>query len=479
MEKEVILTQALFGMGNANHDHYHRHNVMNPNSMMMDTLKMEQFQGGIKGTTLQAVAEQSGGLSAQPGGMVNIEDGFNIRRGIGMLRFQVTRNSLSSVELVVLGYLTGGSGASMEGIPPETLFVPVRAWSSETKNVQDNHGFPLASTSITSSQQFLLGDPFGQKKLKAIRPMDVANEALGFMACEEDGIGAQYDGTLGTNLAKTVVSSKTQNLNPTHHAKELLKLATNTGITAQKIGMENAFSESMGGVGIQEASLTDNEFFQAMMFNLGTSNMMNGFQGWSVQEIASVFTNLPQVLNLDLLNPTTFTQVNNLMDSMDYGRITNHEIIACELAFLTVHLLIQVGLTHLVFSATNNPHDFHGLQGSDDGVEIINGEFGSVLSNDDYAINRVEQFKQLLKAHFFAKYSTGYVHSSHIMNVMVTCSVFGETSVEIFFNGDQNNGQRFVNATYCINRTSTNITASDNGLAEAKNLMTNIRDHFA
>lgn len=479
MEKEIILTQAIFGMGNANHDHVHRHNIMNPNSMMIDTLKMEQFQGGIKGTTLQAVAEQSGGLSAQPGDYVHIEDGFNVRRGIGMLRFQVTRNSQVSIELVVLAYLTGGSGASVDGIPPETMFVPVRAWSSETKNVQDNLGFPMPTTSITSSQQFLLGDPFDQHKLKAIRPMDVANEALGFLACEQDGIGSQYDGTLGTNLSKTVVSSKTQNLNPTHHAKELLKLATNTGVTAQSIGLENAFSDSMGGVGIQEASLTDNEFFQAMMFNLGTSNMMNGFQGWSVQEIASVFTNLPNVLNLDLLNPSTFTNVNNLMDSMDYGRITSHEIIASELAFLTVHLLIQVGLTHLVFAATNNPHDFRGMQGSEDGVEIVNGEFGSVLSHDEFAINRVEQFKQLLKAHFFAKYSTGYVHSSHIINVMVTCSVFGETSVEIFFNGEPNNTQRFVNATYCINRTSTNITASQSGLKEAKNLMSNIRDHFA
>lgn len=476
--KEITLTQAIFGMGNANHDHVHRNNTFNLSPMAIDTLKMEQFRGGVTGTTMNMLASEAGGLSAQASGVVNIEDTWNIRRGIGLLRFHISSNAVESKELSVLCYLHGG-GATPDGIMPETMVVPVRSWAVSTRQVQDNMGLPMASTVITNSNQFLLGDPTMMRKLKAMRPMDVANETLGMLAVAEDGANPDsFDGMLGADLAQTVVVSKTQNLNPTHHARELLRVAAGTMTTAGQLGVENAYSDAMGGASLAEAPVSENEFFNTMMWQLGSGHMMTGFGGWSVREIMSVFQNFPDVLNLDLLQTTNFAQINNLMDSSTYGAISDYEIIASEVAFMTVHLLMQVGLTHLQFSASNNPHDFNGIVGQLNGVGWAIGPFMSVLNQDPYADNRVEQFKQLMEQQFFSKYATGYIHNSVIMSIECSCDIFGETSVSIFFNGDPSDTRRWVNATYCINRTSTNISANNNSLAEARSFMQNISEHF-
>lgn len=473
---EITLTQAVFGMGNQNHDHVHRHNTLNLQSMALDQLMMEQHQGGILGSTVNSVAAMSGGLSPQPQGMVNIEDGFNIRRGIGLLRFTVTENALMQQELSVVGYLTGGH-ASVEGVSPDTVFVPVRAWTTMTQNVAGNDGFPMTKTIVESSHQFLMGDPNQVKDLKSMRPLDIGNEALGYLACENEGREDRYGGTVGTDLKTTMVVSKTQNLNPTHHSRELLKLAVSAGAAIDHGSLEMGIADGLSSAGIGEIGVTENPFFSTMMFATGAHSMM-GFCGFSVGEINGVFSNFSDVLNLTMLESNNFAADDTLATSTAYGSASAHEIFASELAFLTVHLLLQCGLASLHFSATNNPMDFNGLVGSEDGVVVIPGEAMSVLNHDDYVMNRVEQFKEQLKMHFFQKYTSVYAHQKTIMNVEVDSFMFGETTVAICFNGELAFTKQYTNATYCINRTSTNISGSDIGLSAAKNYLTNIKEHF-
>lgn len=475
-DQTITLTQAIFGMGNQNHDHVHRHNTMNLNSMALDQLMMEQHQGGVLGSTLNNVAAMSGGLSPNPQGMVSIEEGWNIRRGIGLLRFTVQSNALMEQELSVVGYLVGGT-ASVEGISQDTTFVPVRAWNTLTQNTAGADGFPMTRTVVESSHQFLMGDPNQIKDLRSLRPIDVGNEALGFLACENEGQADRYDGTVGTNLKTTMVVSKTQNLNPTHHTRELLRLATAAGASAEFGSLEMGIADGLAGQGLGEMGVTENPFFATMMFNTGSYSMM-GFQGFTVGEINSVFANFGDVLNLTMLESNNFAADSNLATSDGYGSASSHEILASELAFLTVHLLLQSGLASFHFSATNNPMDFNGMVGSEDGVVVIPGEAMSVLNHDDYVINRVEQFTELLKSHFFQKYTSVYAHQKTIINVEVDSHMFGETTVAICFNGELALTKQFTNATYCINRTSTNISGSDVGLSSAKNYLRNIKDHF-
>lgn len=474
---EITLIEAVFGMGNQNHDHVHRHNTLNPSTQSIDRLKMEQFQGGVNPLTLAQVAQEAGGISANPHGMVNIEDGWNIRRGIGLLKFVVENNSMHSRQLSVLGYLTGGQ-ASHEGISEDTLFVPVRAWGTSSRNVADLMGYPTTKTHITSSTQFLMGDPFLQKKLKSVRAIDVGTESLGLFAIEHEGQSADsnFDGMLSADLSHGIVPSKTDNLSPTHHARELLKIAVSATNSTEGL-LENEIGNSLMGASIGEESILDNEFFKVMMHNTGSYNL-SGFQGWTTLELANVFGNFPEVLNLNLLDASLFSDANNLLESHEYGGANLWETIANELAYLTVHLLIKAGLTHFTFSATNDPNIYGGITGSEDGIEIIPGEFQSVFDSDDHALQRVEEFKQQLKNQFFSKYTGMYAHQQTIMAVEVQCFIFGETSVNIFFNGDQDNARRWVNASYAINRTSTNIAGKESGLNEARLFMSNVKDYF-
>lgn len=474
---QITLTEAIFGMGNQNHAHVHRHNSMNLNSMEVDRLSMEQMQGGVLPSTLNAVAANAGHLTSRPQGFVSIEEGFAIRRGIARLTFLVESNANLQEELAVVGYLVGGA-FTPEGIDGDTMFVPVRCWTTVVQNVHDAQGFPMARTSIDGSQQFLMGDPFQKNDLKAVRPLDIGNEALGFMACQQDGSEMTYTGTAGSDLRNAVVASKTQNLNPTHHAKELLRLATNASQEAHLGGpMEIALADGLIGAGIGEISPSENPFFHTMMFSTGHHSLM-GFQGFSINEIMGVFQNFPEVLNLTLLQQTNFAADTNLATSTEYGSANMFEIMATEVAMLTTHLLLCTGLASVAFSATNNSNEFQGLMGVDNNMVFMPGQAMSMLSHDKYVINRVEQFKQLLAQHFFSKYSGPYAHMNSLISLEVDSHMFGETSVTISFNGETHNARRFTNASYYLNRTSSSISFGEAGLLEAKNFVTNIKEYF-
>lgn len=472
MSIDIILTQAIFGMGNQNHEHVHRNNEFHIQPMGIDQLKMEQVAGGVLGTTLSSIAEVSGGISANPRGTVSVEGGWNQRRGIGLLRFQVSQNALESSELSVLGYLVGG-GATVEGVMGETMFVPVRTYSSLTRNVPDLHGLPMAKTVVESSAQFLMGDPNQIKDLKSVRPMDFGNEALGYASMEAEG-RSDYSGSISGDLSNNVSMSKTHNLNPTHFSKELIKLAISSSGTVDHGSLEMGIGDGLSDFGMSEAALSDNPFMMAMMYGTGHASM-KGFMGYSVEEICNVFTTFPSVLNLTLLESSNFAEDNTLLTTQAYGTAGFAEIISTELAFVTVHLLITCGLASFCFTGTNNPTDFDGLMGDSDGVVIIPGAAMSVINHDPDTINKVERFMRELKTHFFKKYTSPYMHERTVINIEVNAFMFGETTVAIAFNGDMDSTKQYTNATYMINRTSINIAGTEMGLLQSKNYLDNIK----
>lgn len=473
----TTLTRAIFGVGNQTHAHVHRHNIMTVGSQEIDKLRSEQELGGIIPSTINAIAQSVGQLTSQPQGYVSLEEGFNTRRGIALLNFVVESNTVQTSELAVVGYLVGGSW-SAEGISDDVRFVPVRCWTTLATNSHDESGFPTVKTIIDGSQQFLMGDPHQRVDLKALRPLDVGNEALGYAVTESDGTSERYSGMSTGNLRNNVLVSKTQNLNPTHHSRELLRLAVNAGSQVEMgMDLESAISDGLIGDGIGEVSAAENPFFNTMMFALSMHSLA-GFEGFTIGEINSVFENLVDVMYTSMLDVSAFTDDNNLLTTQEYGSAGMHETIATELAMCTVHLLLQSGLMSLTFSATNNPSDFDGVSGDDYGVGFVQGQAMPLLEQDQYVINRVERMKQLLAAHFFSKYSGPYAHLRTIISVEVDCHLFGETRITIFFNGDQHTARTWTNATYYINRTSSSISGSENGLLEAKNFLANIREHF-
>ena len=56
---ELQLIRFVGGLGNRNHDHVHRHNMLNLESRDADLLKTEDYSGGILPSTLAGVADRS------------------------------------------------------------------------------------------------------------------------------------------------------------------------------------------------------------------------------------------------------------------------------------------------------------------------------------------------------------------------------------------------------------------------------------
>ena len=486
---EITLIEGLFGMGNINHVHVHRHNQMLMQSEDIDRLKMESLGSGtVSMNSINLAAERAGGISTTPNGHVNIEDGWNIRRGLGMLRFMVTNNQLLTQELTVLGYLTGG-GATAEGIEESTMFVPVRSWSLQTTNVADPFGLPQSKTIIAESNQFLMGDPHMGSHMKSIRPLDFGNDLVGLMTHEsdnnqfmemtgEDQSQTRYDGAMESDLRTMgVVVSKTLNLNTTHHARELIKLA-NSGLSGEAAGMgsEYAVADALAAPSLGELLPTHNPFLRVMEGATGSVSM-NGFQGYSIGSIGMVFSTLPDVMNIQLLDEGSYEDAGHLYGSSEYGSSSYEEVLSTELAYLTVHAMIQRGLTSLTISATNDIDSTGGIM-SEDGVAWgVPGQAMSVMTNDNFLAHRVEEFKSVITNHFFSKYNRP--DNRITVSVNISCYLFGETIIEIMLDGNPNRTKRYVNATYCVNRTSPNIAANSLAMSSTKAYFDQVKTYFS
>ena len=475
---DIVLTQVRMGMGNPMHTHVHRHNKLHLEPQNIDRLLFDAQGGGILESTLNDVAGMSGGLTVNPRGAVNIEETYNQRRGIAVLRFSVMHNALKETELVVLCYVTGGEPRD-DGLDPATMLVPVRSWEIEIANAANPFdGLPSIVGTVKSSDQYLFGDPMAEKQLRAMRPEDVGNELLGYVATEAEHRQDDYVGNVAANLNKTVLVSKTQNLDTVHHAKQLLKFAGNL---VHDSDYNTPLSDSIAGTlysgGMRESLLSSNPFFNAMARMTGTWTWA-GFQGYTLGEICSVFPSFPEVTDITLMDESRYPMVDEVAMSTAYGATNMTETTGQEIAMLTTDILIRCGLTHVVFSATNNSNDFGGFM-PEDGVQILHGQWMSIIERDNNSKNRLERFLDMFKRRFFTKFNSGYAHLNTIVSVAVTCSLFGETSVEVFFNGETDAAERYVNATYYLARTSSNIAASDTGVAETVSFLDNLREYFA
>lgn len=476
---ELRLEEAIFGMSNANHVHVHRHNQLLLDAQQVDQLKMESMGGGVRPSTLNDIALKAGSLSTVAAGPVDLEDGWNLRRGLGMLRFVITKNSLVEEHLSVLGYLTGGA-ATVAGIEGHTMFVPVRSWSTVIENKQNPvDGMDYSTTVINDSSQFLMGDPSQTKRLQSLRPIDIADSVVGYAAVQSEENGSrQYDGNIGSDLQTNGITiSKTHNLNPVFHSRELIKMATSVlGDTAAQFGSQYALTDAVSAPGLGEMHPTENPFLRVMQQQTGM-HTFRGFNGFSMDEIAAVFVNLPDVLSLNLMDETAYPGMDNTTTSNEYGTSSPYELLGSELAYITVHSLLQCGLTSFAFSATNDMAETGGLANGN-GAVFIPGEAMSVIDNDDNLPGRVQRFIELVNQNFFTKLNGPYHHNRTVVGVEVESYLFGETIVTISLNGNFADKRRYVNATFAINRHSTNIGANQVSVDQATNFFDSIRNYF-
>lgn len=478
MSSTMQLTEVIIGIGNPVHTHVRRHNEITADSATLDALVTEQMNGGITPSTLNEFSILSGGLTTSPQGIIDVPDGWNIRRGLAMLRFVVSTNAIQQEELVVLGYLVGGE-VSFEGIDPNTVFVPVRSWSVVITNRQDlNTGLPYAQSVINDSQQFLLGT---DKNLVSNRPIDILNN-MGVMCANVDmGVPlTSYTGMSSQDLKYSgLTMSKTKNLDPTHCSRAILGSTIRAMSSSMESGNDrdvfigNIF-EKATGYDVVEQNPLQNAFLAVMNTQLGGLNF-HGFNGYTVGELAGVFENLPDVLNLNIL-AQSFEDPNWLMTTSEYGSSSYSERIASEVAVMAAHALVRSGLTFVEFLASNNVTEIGGLN-SENGLMYHMGAAMPLLNNETNLPGRVETFKDEFARSFFARYRSD-IRGGFSVSINAKCYVFGETTVTVVIDGKPESERTFTNATYKLNLTSTNISEGEKSINSTINMLNNIQSYL-
>lgn len=467
---EITLNQVLVGIGNVVYDQHHRENRINLDNSLVNQAVQERFNGGISASTVNMLGVTGGGLAAQTGGVINVEGGWNQRRGLCLLRMTVTDNALKSEQMAVLGYLVGGSDTFMGIVPNDVLFVPVRSWTVTTEATQGMDYLPTTKTGVTESSQFLMADPEMINNLQSIRPVDVINYGFGELNAEEEGV--MFDGTTNSDLTNNgLVISKSGNLNPLTNAQQIMNHAAR--VSRNQV-THNTLSENMASSmgNMRETEVYEHPFLSLMMSALGLPSYA-GFVGFSFEELRQVFQGFDSVMTPP--SDRNMEGHNHTLDTSVLGAVDYHEIIGHELAFICLHAMLDLGLMYAQFIISNN---VSGVGINSGNIFWQPGASAGVIANDPYLNNRMDQLKDYIESSFYQKYAATRLGSASIVGAEVTMNVFGECVIEIVLNGNDNITKRIALPSYCVNRTSSNIAAGDMQKELATNYVETLRNYF-
>lgn len=470
----IQLTQVKMGIANINHDQYHRTNRMDFSIEMGNKVAAERFNGGISAATISALGIAGGGLSHQHQGSVNVEGGWAQRRGLCMLKMNISQNTLVEEQMSVLGYLVGGSDSYMGIVPDDVLFVPVRSWTTSQSSGQDGNYMPQNRTIVSETSQFLMADPTLTRNLQSIRPVDTINYGFGKLNAEEESPGSTFTGTTGADLNRNgIVISKSNNLDPIVAATSLMNHSAR--VSRNYMGHDSLADNMATSLGnLSETEVYAHPFLSMMMSALSMPSYA-GFIGFSFGELRQVFDGFDRVILPNTARGGMAEGVDHRVMSDAMGAVDYHEILANELAFISLHAMVDTGLVFLEFVASNNVSRMNIQNG---GIYFEGGIPASVLDNDPNLQRRKESFKNYIESTFFQKYAAGQMGRNTIVGVGVKMNIFGESEVEITLNGDEGQRRKKIFPSYTINRTSSNIAADELQSELANNYVGNLQDYF-
>lgn len=485
-EGKIYLVRARFGLANIYQNQVNRTQSMSINSQDVDLLNVSKINGRVSQNTLHEIGVRTGGVSTQADGYAFIEDGWDApRRGLAMLEFEIESAMNVEEKLHILGYLAGGSPSVDEGVPEDVMFVPVRNWVVN-KTMQMMHTGLMKSTSnLTSASQVLLNNPMSSGGSFAIRPLDIVDGASGMVADDvqdqsmNGGMESQYVGTSNSILQHTGAAySKAKNQSPGEYAKQLLKSSLRAGSSMETSrDPYGSMGDACMDPGLSETALHRDPFFKTMRHALGMGQMQ-GFQGFSVGQIAYVFENLPDVMDINACDGDRFQIEDHRLTTNELGSSNYNEIIGNELSSLAQYILVESELGYLDIAATNN------VQNSVDNVNgmpvgFVVGECGLLVDGLEGSLEeRVEKAKELFLSHFFLKYATPYLHDRTLISFRMTMRLFGETVIEIFTNGDESNKRRIAFPTFSTNRTDLTLASMESAVNTGTTFFRNLKDYF-
>lgn len=487
----LSLLQATIGLSSQYQDHYLRAHALNLSAGDANQLLAGRLgnTSRVAPTDLHDIATRSGGVSAQAGGMANIEDGWQTSRGLASFEFAIIGASpVQQQTLTVYGYMYGGSpvqaGASL---PEDAMFVPVRMWMVETTIATDHTGFPTEQRQMSQSGTYLMNDPnsIGNVDgLHTIRPMDVINSASAYAAFDDDdqpaGMMDGFGGTTSAMLATAGMNiSKASNASTVNYAQQILGAATMASFENQMKGDRyEAISAATGMSTIKEVSLEDNPFIRVMRRSLGHVNMAN-FHGYSMLDIATVFENFAAVTNVALTDQSAYNVVDHRYTADTMGGANFQTLIASELNNLGNATMDGYRLSYLHIRATNDVQTGMG-QVNVNGLPVAYqlGQSAPLVDKDpDWQFNATQAVEYLL-AQFYAKYNAAVIHDRMIVDIELQLSLFGESHITVSINGERDKPHTEVFGTMAGNRFDPTLVTNQGLNQSVSGFYSNLKEYM-
>lgn len=503
----VFLAAARAGLTNMYHPQVIRNQETNLDSRVIDMLVEEKFScGGVSPTTIMEASALGGSLVAQPLAFAGIQEGWGTSKGIMMLTLCTDQSPILEKYTKVIGYITNNSAP--DGLSADAIFTPVFSWQESktlvaslgvdpTQIKQEFGGF---TDYMTVNTEQVINSPV------TLRPSDVLNSGMGVvltrqLADQAEHVGLDY-GEDNIGLAPSVnasqqiqmlgiVNSRRQNINPTMYSAEILNQSINI---SQDMGVGNRldpqgmFEQNQSGISAdgfvqsaynlaqKESSPSRDEFVRSMLYGLGTGNLA-GFTGWSISDLAYVFPNLNDVLDLNLYNGGF--QVNDYtQDTMNMGTSNYGEIVASAITFNLMDVMLRNGISAISITGSNCDSFFDG------NVVMFPSNPATLIENDPYIAQRITSFMETLDAQVFRHLQGVDKNSKCPVRFSIESQLFGETVVRTTIvneNNISNTGgfeQTRVFPTYCLTTFSPVLGDMQTSMVAGSNVVSNIQSYF-
>lgn len=441
-----------------------------------------------------------------------IEEGWSARRGVMKLEFVIDNQITYEERLVVLGYLVGGNPMPEVPISADARFIPVKTWTVKISNVIDASAMPVINHNLSKQNQFLYNDP--RRSLAdpnvTIRPTDIKDSVAGHLGRDNDAeeemmkllkqygvnnvhdnenltqqnsqpnVNAQFTSGISSRLNQGMILSRIKNNNPISYTEDLLTLSINSSnrldtAESQFTALVNGTNESL----VKEDLSTSDPFLMTM-FQSGVSSITS-VQGFTLEEIGTVFTNMLEdnVLDLTIINSSGFREVDNREISLPMGTGSFEELIAMEINMILFDLMTEFRIMSVGIIGTNNPAELAKIPGNTSDFYITyQPPYAPITDQDPNFQRNLNLFINELGFYLLSKYCDtskgGFVK---FITFSITCQLFGESEVEIVL-GDSQEGLKWKFPTTADNRVSTILSDTDGQRRLAAGLFTNLQSYF-
>lgn len=503
----VFLASARVGLTNAYHPQVIRNQETNLDSRVVDMLVDEKYRcGGVTPTTIMEASALGGSLVAQPLGFAGIQEGWGTSKGIMMLTLCTDQNPILEKYTKIIGYISNNS--AQDGLSSDAIFTPVFSWQ-ESKTITASLG--VDPTQIKQEfggfNDYMTLNPEQMiSSAVTLRPNDVMSSGMGEIITQQLADQAENVGLdLGNNnigLAPSVnagqqltvlglISSRRQNINPTMYSAEILNqsinisqdMGINNRLDTQGIFEQNntgvncdGFVKSAHNLAQKEASPSRDEFLRTMLHGLGWGTLA-GFTGFTINDMAYVFPNLNDVLDLNLYN--SGFQVNDYtQDTMGMGTSNYAEIVSSAITFNLMDVMLRNGISAINITGSNCDSFFDG------NVVMFPSNPATLIENDPYIAQRITSFMETLDGQVFRHLQGVDKNSKCPIRFSIESQLFGETVVRTTIVNENNINtagmfeQTRVFPTYCLTTFSPILGDMNTSMTAGRNVVSNIQSYF-